>query len=82
MTGSLARDDRYHYDLLTCCQAMYQLGGHYWTDFFPGTVDGPVLVLVAGRKTGDVYYMRDGAGHAGRSAVAARRDGDALALRV
>lgn len=38
LTGSLARDDRYHYGLLTCCQAMYQLGGHYWTDFFPDTV--------------------------------------------
>ena len=30
--------DRYHYGLLTCCQAMYQLGGRYWTEFYPSTV--------------------------------------------
>jgi hypothetical protein len=33
------RNERYHYALLTCCQAMYQLGGHYWRDFFPSTVE-------------------------------------------
>ena len=30
--------DRYHYGLLTCCQAMYQLGGRHWRDFYPRTV--------------------------------------------
>jgi hypothetical protein len=30
--------DRYHYGLFNCCQAMYQLGGRYWEDFFPRTV--------------------------------------------
>ena len=31
--------DRYHYGLLTCCQAMYQLGGRYWKEFYPSTVE-------------------------------------------
>jgi hypothetical protein len=31
-------DDRYHYGLFNCCQAMYQLGGKYWEAFFPPTV--------------------------------------------
>jgi hypothetical protein len=30
--------DRYHYALLNCTQAMYQLGGRYWQEFFPPTV--------------------------------------------
>lgn len=29
--------ERYHYGLLTCSQAMYQLGGEYWQSFFPST---------------------------------------------
>jgi hypothetical protein len=32
------RHDRYHYALFTCCQAMYQLGGRYWQQFYPPTV--------------------------------------------
>ena len=32
------KNDRYHYGLFNCCQAMYQLGGHYWQQFFPGAV--------------------------------------------
>ena len=28
-------DDRYHYGAFNCCQAMYQLGGRYWEEFFP-----------------------------------------------
>lgn len=31
-------DDRYHYGAFNCCQAMYQLGGDYWNDFFPPLV--------------------------------------------
>lgn len=31
-------DDRYHYSAFNCCQAMYQLGGDYWRDFFPPLV--------------------------------------------
>lgn len=31
--------DRYHYSLFNCSQAMYQLGGRYWKEFFPPTVD-------------------------------------------
>jgi hypothetical protein len=30
--------DRSHYALLNCTQAMYQLGGRYWQEFFPPTV--------------------------------------------
>ena len=28
-------EDRYHYGAFYCSQAMFQLGGHYWHDFFP-----------------------------------------------
>jgi len=31
------RKDRYFYGLLTCSQAMYQLGGRHWREFFPPT---------------------------------------------
>ena len=31
-------DDRYHYSAFTCTQAMYQLGGEYWEQFFPRMV--------------------------------------------
>jgi hypothetical protein len=30
-------DDRYHYGLFNCSQAMYQLGDRYWDQFFPST---------------------------------------------
>jgi len=30
--------DRYHYSLFNSCQAMYQMGGQYWKQFFPRTV--------------------------------------------
>jgi hypothetical protein len=32
------KNDRYHYGVFNCCQAMYQLGGRYWEQFFPGAV--------------------------------------------
>jgi hypothetical protein len=38
VNGSRREDDRYHYGLLTCCQAMYQLGGPSWQEFYPPTV--------------------------------------------
>jgi hypothetical protein len=38
INGSRREDDRYHYGLLTCCQAMYQLGGDPWNQFYPPTV--------------------------------------------
>jgi hypothetical protein len=31
-------NDRYHYGAFNCCQAMYQLGGDYWRNFFPPLV--------------------------------------------
>jgi prenyltransferase beta subunit len=33
-----SRHDRYHYALFNCCQAMYQMGGRYWEEFFRRTV--------------------------------------------
>ncbi len=31
--------DRYHYGAFYCSQAMFQLGGEYWFEFFPGLLD-------------------------------------------
>jgi hypothetical protein len=31
--------DRYHYGLFNCAQAMYQLGGKYWEQFYPPAVE-------------------------------------------
>lgn len=31
--------DRYHYGAVICAQAMFQLGGNYWKQFFPPLVD-------------------------------------------
>lgn len=36
--GGVARD-RYHYGAVICAQAMYQLGGKYWHEFFPILAD-------------------------------------------
>lgn len=41
-----ASHDRYHYSLFNCCQGMYQLGGDYWRQFFPPTVE----VLLANQQ--------------------------------
>jgi hypothetical protein len=35
-----APSDRYHYGAFICCQAMYQLGGDYWEQFYPPVVQG------------------------------------------
>ncbi len=32
-------DDRYHYGAFYCSQAMYQLGGDYWFEFYPKLLD-------------------------------------------
>lgn len=42
-------DDRYHYSAFNCCQAMYQLGGHYWQEYFPPFVK---TVLASQRPDG------------------------------
>ena len=31
--------DRYHYGAVICTQAMYQLGGKFWKEFYPPLVD-------------------------------------------
>ncbi|MCA9110990.1 MAG: terpene cyclase/mutase family protein [Planctomycetaceae bacterium] len=36
---TLSGEDRYHYGAFYCSQAMYQLGGDYWFDFFPRLLD-------------------------------------------
>lgn len=36
--GQQQPHDRYHYGLFNSTQAMYQLGGKYWEEFFPATV--------------------------------------------
>lgn len=33
------KDDRYHYGVFYCTQATYQLGGHFWAEFFPPVVE-------------------------------------------
>ena len=38
--------DRYHYGSIICSQAMFQLGGKYWEQFFPPLVD----VLLANQQ--------------------------------
>lgn len=47
LNGSRREDDRYHYGLLTCCQAMYQLGGPPWQEFYPPTVHA----ILSGQNT-------------------------------
>ena len=44
--GAPAWQDRYHYGSALCSQAMFQLGGKYWEDFFPPLVE----VLMANQK--------------------------------
>jgi hypothetical protein len=44
--ASIHGDDRYHYGLLTCSQAMYQLGGRHWAEFFPPMAE----VLMSSQK--------------------------------
>ena len=39
-------EDRFHYGALICTQAMFQLGGKYWEQFFPPLVD----VLLANQE--------------------------------
>jgi hypothetical protein len=51
LNGSRREDDRYHYGLLTCCQAMYQLGGSPWHEFYPPTVHA----LLSGQE-GEGYW--------------------------
>lgn len=46
LTGDIASDDRYHYGLLLCSQAMYQLGGRHWREFFPPMAQ----VLISGQN--------------------------------
>jgi hypothetical protein len=52
--GSRREDDRYHYGLLTCCQAMYQLGGPQWHEFYPPTVQ----TILSGQN-GDGSWQRE-----------------------
>lgn len=62
--------ERYHYGLLTCSQAMYQLGGRHWDNFFPSTA----MTLVGSQQANGSWpresHHRDGAfGNAYSSAI-------------
>ena len=46
--GHRSLRDRYHYGAVSCAQAMFQLGGKYWDQFFPTLVDA----LLANQKAG------------------------------
>lgn len=53
-------NDRYHYGAFNCCQAMYQLGGDYWRNFFPPLVR---TLLAAQQPNGswqDENHVEDG----------------------
>jgi len=34
--------DHYHFGVFSCCQGMYQMGGRYWSEFYPQIV--PILL--------------------------------------
>ena len=44
-------EDRFHYGSLICTQAMFQLGGKYWEQFYPPLVD----VLLANQQTNGAW---------------------------
>lgn len=37
--GAFLSEEQYHYACLLCTQAMFQLGGYYWEQFFPPLVE-------------------------------------------
>ncbi len=37
--GGLTTEDRYYYGAYYCSQAMFQLGGKHWQEFYPGLLD-------------------------------------------
>lgn len=51
---TLANQDRYHYSLFHCSQAMYQLGGPYWEKFFP-----PVVNTLLASQSPDGSWARE-----------------------
>jgi hypothetical protein len=53
-----AASDRYHYGLLICCQAMYQLGGQYWEAFYP-----PAVTAVLSNQQPDGSWPADSQFH-------------------
>jgi hypothetical protein len=53
--------DTFHYGAFYCCQAMYQLGGDYWADFFPRTA---MLLVDAQRRDGS--WPSDASGAEGK----------------
>ncbi|MGE0377689.1 MAG: prenyltransferase/squalene oxidase repeat-containing protein [Planctomycetaceae bacterium] len=49
-----ANQDRYHYSLFHCSQAMYQLGGRYWQEFFP-----PAVSTLVAHQSADGSWARE-----------------------
>ncbi len=52
------RDDRFFYGAYYCSQAMAQLGGHYWEQFFPPLVD----VLLRSQEINGNWPVEPGSG--------------------
>ena len=52
--GQSYLDDRYHYGAFNCCQAMYQLGGNYWQEFFP-----PLVHTLLANQQPDGSWLRE-----------------------
>jgi hypothetical protein len=55
-----APHERYHYSLFMCCQGMYQLGGRYWEEFFPRTVQTVMANQRANGSWQAEVHWRDG----------------------
>lgn len=51
-------DDRYHYGVFHCSQAMYQLGGQYWEQFFP-----PVAKTLVANQQRNGSWQRESRGN-------------------
>ena len=47
-------DDRYHYSIFNCSQAMYQLGGRHWEAFFP-----PLVRTLLANQQSDGGWQRE-----------------------
>lgn len=53
-------NDRYHYGVYYCSQAMFQLGGRYWSEFYPG-----VMKTLVGHQRADGSWDRESASDGG-----------------
>ncbi len=61
VSGESRQSDRYFYGLLTCSQAMYQLGDDYWSEFFP-----PMSKVLVRNQNADGSWDRESRGRNSR----------------